>query len=62
VFDVIETVREGGVSVLLVEQNVTRALEISSRAYLLAEGRIVMEGDAAALAESPEIRRALLGV
>jgi branched-chain amino acid transport system ATP-binding protein len=62
VFDVIETVREGGVSVLLVEQNVTRALEISSRAYLLAEGRIVMEGDAAALAENPEIRRALLGV
>jgi branched-chain amino acid transport system ATP-binding protein len=62
VFDVIDTVREGGVSVLLVEQNVTRALEISSRAYLLAEGRIVMEGDAAALAENPEIRRALLGV
>lgn len=62
VFDVIETVRANGVSVLLVEQNVERALEISSRAYLLAEGRIVMEGPAASLSENPEIRRAVLGV
>lgn len=62
VFDVIETVRANGVSVLLVEQNVERALEISSRAYLLAEGRIVMDGPAASLSENPEIRRAVLGV
>jgi branched-chain amino acid transport system ATP-binding protein len=61
-FEVIETVRAGGVSVLLVEQNVARALEISSRAYLINEGRIVMEGDAAELAASHEIRRAVLGV
>lgn len=62
VFEVIERVRATGVSVLLVEQNVARALEISSRAYLLSEGRIVMEGDATELADSPEIRRAVLGV
>lgn len=62
VFEVIETVRSAGVSVLLVEQNVARALEVSSRAYLLSEGRIVMEGDAAEMAASPEIRRAVLGV
>ena len=62
VFEVIETVRAAGVSVLLVEQNVSRALEISSRAYLLSEGRIVMEGNASELAASPEIRRAVLGV
>lgn len=62
VFEVIETVRGAGVSVLLVEQNVARALEISSRAYLLSEGRIVMEGDAADMAASPEIQRAVLGV
>lgn len=62
VFEVIETVRAAGVSVLLVEQNVARALEISSRAYLLSEGRIVMGGDAAEMAASPEIRRAVLGV
>ena len=61
VFEVIGRVREGGVSVLLVEQNVQRALDASSRAYLLSEGRIVMDGDAAELAASPEIRRAVLG-
>jgi branched-chain amino acid transport system ATP-binding protein len=62
VFEVIETVRAEGVGVLLVEQNVQRALDISSRAYLLSEGRIVMEGPGQELAESPEIRRAVLGV
>jgi branched-chain amino acid transport system ATP-binding protein len=62
VFEVIETVKREGVSVLLVEQNVQRALDISARAYLLAEGRIVMEGTAAELADNPEVRRAVLGV
>ena len=62
VFRVIETVRSEGVSVVLVEQNVRRAFNISTRAYLLAEGRIVMEGPSSELAESPEIRRAVLGV
>jgi len=62
VFDAIETVNGEGVSIVLVEQNVQRALDISSRAYLLAEGRIVMEGNAAEMAQNPEIRRAVLGV
>lgn len=62
VFEVIEKVREAGVSVLLVEQNVARALQISTRAYLLSEGRIVMEGAASDLAASAEIRSAVLGV
>lgn len=47
---------------MLVEQDVRRAFDISTRAYLLAEGRIVMEGSSADLAQSPEIRRAVLGV
>jgi len=62
VFEVVQTVQNSGVGVLLVEQNVQRALDISSRAYLLAEGRIVMEGIAAELSTNPEIRRAVLGV
>jgi branched-chain amino acid transport system ATP-binding protein len=62
VFDAIETVRGEGVSIVLVEQNVQRALDISSRAYLLAEGRVVLEGAAAEMAQNPEIRRAVLGV
>jgi branched-chain amino acid transport system ATP-binding protein len=50
------------VSVVLVEQNVKRALDISTRAYVLAEGRIVQQGSAAELAASPEVVAALLGV
>jgi branched-chain amino acid transport system ATP-binding protein len=61
VFDVIQAVREEGVSVMLVEQNVQRALDISSRAYLLSEGRVLMEGKASELAQNPELRRAVLG-
>ena len=62
VFDVIESVRVSGVSVLLVEQNVQRALDVSDRAYLLTEGRIAMEGEAGSMARDPEVRRAVLGV
>ena len=62
VFDRIERVRAEGVSVVLVEQNVKRALDISTRAYVLAEGRIVQQGSAAELAASPEVVAALLGV
>jgi len=62
VFDVIEAVRGEGVGVLLVEQNVQRALDVSSRAYLLAEGRVVMEGDATEMASNPELRKSVLGI
>jgi branched-chain amino acid transport system ATP-binding protein len=62
VFEVIGSVQASGVSVLLVEQNVQRALEISTRAYLLSEGRMVMDGPASDMAQDPEVRRAVLGV
>jgi len=62
VFEVIEAVRGEGVGVLLVEQNVQRALDVSSRAYLLAEGRVVMEGDAVGMANNPELRKSVLGI
>jgi branched-chain amino acid transport system ATP-binding protein len=61
VFAAIETINGDGVSVLLVEQDVERALAASSRAYLLAEGRIVTEGPARELRDSPEVRRSVLG-
>jgi branched-chain amino acid transport system ATP-binding protein len=61
VFAAIEAINTDGVSVLLVEQDVERALEISGRAYLLAEGRIVTSGPVAALRDSPEVRRSVLG-
>ncbi|HEX2420277.1 MAG TPA: ABC transporter ATP-binding protein [Acidimicrobiia bacterium] len=62
VFKTIENVHARGVSVVLVEQNIKRAFEISSRAYVLAEGRIVRHGPAAELATSPEVVKTLLGV
>jgi branched-chain amino acid transport system ATP-binding protein len=48
--------------VLLVEQNVQRALESSSRGYLLSEGRIVLAGTSGELLASGDVRRAVLGV
>ncbi len=50
-----------GMTVLLVEQNARKALEISHRAYILETGRIILQGRASDLAEDSEIRRAYLG-
>ena len=44
VFEVIKKLREQGTTILLVEQNVQRALEIADRAYVLENGRIALEG------------------
>jgi branched-chain amino acid transport system ATP-binding protein len=62
VFEAVAAVNAAGVSVLLVEQEVDRALEIASRGYLLNEGRVVGTGPAAELRDSDEVRRSVLGV
>jgi branched-chain amino acid transport system ATP-binding protein len=49
-------------TILLVEQNVLLALALSDYAYVVAEGRIFMEGVPQELAAKPEIRRAYLGL
>ena len=61
-FDIIARVRDDGAAVLLVEQNVLKALEIADRAYVLEQGRIVSEGLPADLMAQPHIREAYLGV
>jgi branched-chain amino acid transport system ATP-binding protein len=61
-FDIILRVRDDGAAVLLVEQNVLKALEIADRAYVLEQGRIVSEGLPAELLKQPHIREAYLGV
>ena len=61
-FDIIARVRDDGAAVLLVEQNVLKALEIADRAYVLEQGRIVSEGLPADPMAQPHIREAYLGV
>jgi branched-chain amino acid transport system ATP-binding protein len=55
-FTLFQRLREQGATILLVEQNVERALQISDRAYILDQGRIVHEGDAQALLADRDIQ------
>jgi branched-chain amino acid transport system ATP-binding protein len=61
-FNVIQAIHERGTSVLLVEQNVSRALAVSERTYVLENGRIVSSGASDVIANQPEIRKAYLGL
>jgi branched-chain amino acid transport system ATP-binding protein len=61
IFAVISRLKETGVTILLVEQNARKALEIADRAYVMETGRIILEGDARDLAANPEIEKAYLG-
>jgi branched-chain amino acid transport system ATP-binding protein len=58
----IRAINEAGTSVLLVEQNVAAALSLASYAYVLEVGSVALEGPAATLADSDEVRRRYLGV
>ena len=62
VFDAIAAIAATGVGVLLVEQDVERALAASGRGYVLIEGRIVAAGTAAQLRETAEVRQRVLGM
>jgi branched-chain amino acid transport system ATP-binding protein len=61
-FRAIREINEQGTSVLLVEQNVAMAMSLATRAYVVEEGRIVMQGLASDLISQPEIQRAYLGL
>ena len=61
IFQVIQEINEAGVSLLLVEQNANRALQVAHHAYVLETGSIVMQGPGRELLESPDVRRAYLG-
>jgi branched-chain amino acid transport system ATP-binding protein len=58
----IAELRHTGVTVLLVEQNVTAALVIADRAYVIETGRIVLAGESATIAQDPRVREAYLGL
>jgi branched-chain amino acid transport system ATP-binding protein len=61
IFKIIEEINRQGTTILLVEQNAKAALHLARRAYVLESGRIVMQGNAADLANDPGIKKAYLG-
>jgi len=61
VFAEIVRMRDQGLTVLLVEQNVTATLQVADRAYVMETGDIILEGPAADLMHNPEVKRAYLG-
>lgn len=61
IFEVIQTLKENKITVLLVEQNAYEALRIADRAYVLETGTVKLQGDAANLLEDEEVQKAYLG-
>ena len=61
-FKILERIKTAGVTILLVEQNVVRALKMSDRAYVIENGRIVMQGHGAALLKDDHLRKAYMGM
>jgi branched-chain amino acid transport system ATP-binding protein len=61
IFRIIREINASGTTILLVEQNVRQALKVSSRAYVLETGRVVLSGPSAELAKEPRVKAAYLG-
>jgi len=61
IFEVVREVSGQGVTILLVEQNASRALQIADRAYVMESGLITMKGDAKQMLSDPKVRAAYLG-
>ncbi len=62
VFEIVKRINREGVTVLLVEQNVRQTLALCDRAYVLENGRIVLEGTGKELSDNPHVKEAYLGI
>jgi len=62
IFSIIKEINAQGTSILLVEQNALMALSIAHRAYVLETGRVVLQGEAHALRDDPQVKAAYLGI
>ena len=62
IFRLAQTIHEEGLTILMVEQNVKQTLAICDRAYVLENGRIVLEGKGRELLENEEVKQAFLGI
>ena len=61
IFEVVETIHKQGTTILLVEQNASRALGLADRGYVMESGEVTMDGDAKLLLNDPKVRAAYLG-
>lgn len=61
IFRIIQDTNKDGMTILLVEQNANKALQVANRAYVLETGKIIMEGDAKELLNDDRVRKAYLG-
>jgi branched-chain amino acid transport system ATP-binding protein len=61
IFEVVSDIHAQGTTILLVEQNASRALQLASRGYVMDSGEVTMSGDAKALLADPKVRAAYLG-
>ena len=62
IFQVIREINQQGTTILLIEQNAAKALHVANRGYVLETGKIVKEGTAKTLLDSPDVQRAYLGI
>jgi branched-chain amino acid transport system ATP-binding protein len=62
VFNKIKELKLAGITVILAEQNVIQALQVADRVYVMKTGRVVLEGPAAKVSESDEVKKAYLGM
>jgi branched-chain amino acid transport system ATP-binding protein len=61
VFDIIQRIKQRGVTILLVEQNAWQALEVADRGYVIETGKIILSDTATALLSNPQVEQAYLG-
>jgi branched-chain amino acid transport system ATP-binding protein len=61
IFEVVADIAKQGVTILLVEQNASRALQLANRGYVMESGEVTMSGEASALLSDPKVRAAYLG-
>ena len=61
IFEVVNDIHSRGTTVLLVEQNASRALQLANRGYVMESGEVTMSGDAKVLLNDPKVRAAYLG-
>lgn len=62
VFSALDVLRNKGLTILLVEQNVTKSLQITDRGYVIEKGRIVLQGESSVLAQDDYVKKVFLGI